>query len=308
MKKTIAILLSLIFLLALASCGTSDNADDGKLQIVCTSHVVADWVKNLITDSADTEVIILGDKGKDMHNFQPSAADMRAAYSCELLVYIGGESDKWVESLNGEIPVSLRLMDYIDGAYCDDCLDGHGHDHEESPDEHVWLSFENAKSCTKAIAEALCELDAENSDTYDNNFKGYTAELDGLYGEYKTAVENAEYKTLVFADRFPFIYLVNELGLEYYAAFPGCSSETTASFETVITLAGKVDELSLPCVLTIESSGDGIAETVVENTVNKNAQILSLDSMQIYTDLADGGFIEVMRKNLDVLKTALGCE
>ena len=310
MKKLIIILLCLACCITAASCGAENSVDDGKFKIVCTSHVVADWVENLIEGAdGNTEVIVLADKGKDMHNYQPSAADMRSIYSSDLLIYVGGESDRWIEDVNtsGEDLKMIKLMEYVEGAHCDSCLDGHDHDHEESADEHIWLSFENAKLCVSEITNELCKLDSENSDAYNKGLSSYNAELDALYGEYKNAVENAKYKTLVFADRFPFVYLVNELGLEYYAAFPGCSSETTASFETVITLAGKVDELSLPCVLTIESSADGIAATVVENTAKKNAQILTLDSMQVYTDSAVG-FIDVMRKNLDVLKIALGCE
>ena len=311
MKKLIARLLCLVCCVTVVSCGSDNRTDDGKLKIVCTSHVVADWIGNLIVGAdGSTEVVILADKGKDMHNYQPSAADMRSIYSSDLVIYIGGESDRWIEEMDtdGEAIKRVKLMDHIEGSHCDSCLDGHEHDHEDAPDEHIWLSFENAQICVNVIADALCELDAENSDAYKEQLESFTFEIDSLYGEYKTAVENAKYKTLVFADRFPFVYLMNELGLEYYAAFPGCSSETTASFETVITLAGKIDELSLPCVLTIESSNDGIAETVVENTAAKNAQILSLDSMQVYTDMGDGGFLEIMRKNLDILKFALGCE
>lgn len=309
MKKITVILLCITCFLALGSCDADENSDGDKLQITCTSHVVANWVENLIDGADDcAKVTVLADEGKDMHNFQPSAADMREIYKSDLLIYIGGESDKWVDEMDtdGKKTKILRLMDSIDGEHCDGCLDGHDHHHEEAPDEHIWLSFENARKCVKVIFDALCELDTKNSAVYGEQLESYCAELDALYGEYKTAVKNAKYKTLVFADRFPFVYLLNELGLEYCAAFPGCSSETSASFETVVMLAKKVDELSLPCVLTIESSKEGIAETVVENTAGKNAQILSLDSMQIYHGDSNFDYITVMKENLNVFKIALG--
>ena len=168
----------------------------------------------------------------------------------------------------------------------------------------VIFVFENAIKCVGAISDAVSEIDGEKAELFKSNEEEYTAKLDELYGEYKNAVANAKYKTLVFADRFPFVYLMEELGLEYMAAFSGCSSETSASFETVISLARNVDELSLPCIIVLENS-EGIAKTVVENTASKSAKILSLDSMQIMSgDRFD--YMEVMKNNLGNLKVALG--
>ena len=186
---------------------------------------------------------------------------------------------------------------------------GHDHDHEEEADEHVWLSLKNAKTLVTAIADALQELDPDNKDTYAANTSAYIEKLSALDGAYQSAVDGAARKTVLFGDRFPFRYLVDDYGLSYYAAFAGCSAESEASFETVSFLAKKVDELKLPCVLTIEGKNHKIAETIVENTAEKNQKILTMDSMQSTTseDVANGTtYLSVMEQNLSMLKEALG--
>ena len=188
-------------------------------------------------------------------------------------------------------------------------MEGHGHDHEEEADEHVWLSLKNAKTLVAAIADALQELDPDNKDTYAANAAAYIEKLSVLDGAYQSAVDGAARKTVLFGDRFPFRYLVDDYGLSYYAAFAGCSAESEASFETVSFLAKKVDELKLPCVLTIEGKNHKIAETIVENTAEKNQKILTMDSMQSTTseDVANGTtYLSVMEQNLSMLKEALG--
>ena len=188
-------------------------------------------------------------------------------------------------------------------------MEGHGHDHGEEKDEHVWLSLKNAKTLVGAIADALQELDPDNKDTYAANASAYIEKLSALDGAYQSAVDGAARKTVLFGDRFPFRYLVDDYGLSYYAAFAGCSAETEASFETVSFLAKKVDELGLPCVLTIEGAQHRIAETIVQNTAGKNQRVLTMDSMQSTTskDVANGAtYLSVMEKNLSVLKEALG--
>ena len=188
-------------------------------------------------------------------------------------------------------------------------MEGHGHDHGEEKDEHVWLSLKNAKTLVGAIADALQELDPDNKDTYAANASAYIEKLSALDGAYQSAVDGAARKTVLFGDRFPFRYLVDDYGLRYYAAFAGCSAESEASFETVSFLAKKVDELGLPCVLTIEGKNHKIAETIVQSTAGKNQKVLTMDSMQSMTskDAANGAtYLSVMEQNLSVLKEALG--
>ena len=184
-----------------------------------------------------------------------------------------------------------------------------GHDHGEEKDEHVWLSLKNAQALCVTLADALCAIDPDNKNTYIANAAAYKDKLAALDADYKAAVDGAAHKTVLFGDRFPFRYLVDDYGLRYYAAFAGCSAETEASFETVSFLTKKVDELGLPCVLTIEGAQHRIAETIVQNTAGKNQKVLTMDSMQSTTskDVANGAtYLSVMEKNLSVLKEALG--
>ena len=188
-------------------------------------------------------------------------------------------------------------------------MEGHGHDHGEEKDEHVWLSLKNAKTLVGAIADALQELDPDNKDTYAANASAYIEKLSALDGAYQSAVDGAARKAVLFGDRFPFRYLVDDYGLSYYAAFAGCSAESEASFETVSFLAKKVDELGLPCVLTIEGKNHKLAETIVQSTAGKNQEVLTMDSMQSTTseDVANGTtYLSVMEQNLSALKEALG--
>ena len=184
-----------------------------------------------------------------------------------------------------------------------------GHGHGEEKDEHVWLSLKNAQALCVTIADALCAIDPDNKNTYIANAAAYRDKLAALDTDYQAAVDGAAHKTVLFGDRFPFRYLVDDYGLRYYAAFVGCSAETEASFETISFLAKKVDELGLPCVLTIEGAQHRIAETIVQNTAGKNQKVLTMDSMQSTTskDVANGAtYLSVMEKNLSVLKEALG--
>ena len=184
-----------------------------------------------------------------------------------------------------------------------------GHDHGEEADEHVWLSLKHAETLVTAIANTLQELDSANKDTYAANASSYIEKLYALDGAYQPAVNGAARKTVLFGDRFPFRYLVDDYGLRYYAAFAGGSAETEASFETVSFLAKKVDELGLPCVLTIEGNNHKLAETIVRSTAGKKQKVLTMDSMQSTTskDVANGAtYLSVMEKNLSVLKEALG--
>ncbi len=310
MKKITALLLvAVTLLISLVSCGNTVS-DSGAARIVTTSHVVGDWIENIVGDSSDSQIILLADKGKDMHNFQPSATDIMEIKRADVIVYIGGESDMWIENAFNDIDrekvSTLRLLDFVEHIEHGDCV-GEEH-HHEGADEHIWLSFENAKNCVIKISETLSARKQENAAAYEENSVKYLSALEAVAEEYRKAVDSAAHKALVFADRYPFGYLVEELGVECYAAFPGCSSETVASFDTVISLANKVDELGLPCVLVIADSSDSIAKTVVENTKTKNAQILTLDSMQVYKGEGNTDYLDVMKNNLEVLKTAFGCK
>lgn len=324
MKKAISLILAALLLLGcLSACGGSDAgkpaAESGKLKIVVTIFPVYDWVMNILGDNpAEAEVTLLLGSGVDLHSFQPSAADILRISTCDLFVYVGGESDAWVddalkEAVNKDMTV-VNLMDALGDAVKEEetveGMEAEEEEEEEAPefDEHVWLSLRNAADLTHSIANALAVADAAHAEDYRANAAAYIEKLNVLDAEYRAVVDGAAVKTLLFGDRFPFRYLVDDYGLDYYAAFVGCSAETEASFETVTFLARKTDELSLRAVCTIEGSDKRIAETVVQNTRAKNQIILTLDSMQSVTakDAAAGvTYLSIMEDNLAVLKEAL---
>ena len=290
-----------------------------KISIVTTIFPEYDWVREILGDKADSaEITMLLDKGVDLHSYQPTADDLIKISDCDLFVYVGGESDEWVEdalksAANRDRKV-INLLEILgDSVKEEETVEGmqeEEEDHEEKEyDEHVWLSLKNAKTLVGAISESLQELDPDNKDIYAANADAYGQKLSALDAEYQKAVSAGTYKTLLFGDRFPFRYLVDDYGLSYYAAFAGCSAESEASFETVSFLARKADEGKLPCVLTIEGAQHKIAETIVQNTAGKSQKILTMDSMQSTTsqDVARGAtYLSLMEKNLDVLKEALG--
>lgn len=303
----------------------ADQGDGNTLKIVTTIFPEYDWVTTVLGErAADAELTMLLDNGVDLHSYQPTVEDMMKISECDMFVYVGGESDAWVEdvlatAVNKDMEV-IDLLDVLgDTVRAEEIVEGmehehdhededHDHEHEEEMDEHVWLSLNNAGTICDALAASLGKIDAANADVYKANAEAYKVKLNELDLLYKDAVKNADTKTLLFGDRFPFRYLVDDYGLDYYAAFSGCSAEAEASFETIIFLSGKVDELGLTSIMTIEGNNNRIAETVRDNTKTKDQKILVLDSMQSISsaDIANGkAYLSVMESNLEVLKEAL---
>ena len=333
MKKIIAAATALLVAAGMfTGCGASEKptAQGDKLKIVTTIFPEYDWTREILGDQSErTEVTMLLDNGVDLHSYQPTADDLIKIAECDLFIYVGGESDGWVESAlastsNPDRAV-INLIDTLgDSVKLEEVVEGMQeteHDHEEDEDhahdvdeqeaetdEHVWLSLRNAQAVCQKIAEKLGEIDPEHEQAYTQNALAYIDQLAALDAKYQAAVDAANNKTLVFGDRFPFRYLTEDYGLDYYAAFVGCSAETEASFETIRFLAEKTDALGLSHVLTIENPKHKIAETVVANTSSKNQQVLSMDSMQSVTskDVAAGAtYLSIMEHNLDVLTQAL---
>ena len=316
-------LAAVMCVLCLTACsGKTAQDGDKKLKIVTTIFPEYDWVKAILGDEiGNVELTMLLDNGVDLHSYQPTAEDIRKISECDLFIYVGGESDAWVEdalkeSLNENQRV-INLMEVMgENAKEEEVVEGmQAEEHEEAHtdeeveyDEHVWLSLRNAELECQEIEKQLSALDPENQQVYEENLNSYLAKLQELDGKYQDAVNNSTMHTLLFADRFPFRYMVDDYGLDYYAAFVGCSAETEASFETITFLAGKIDELGLHTVLTIEKSDQKIARTVIENTKNKDQQILAMDSMQSTTpeDVKNGTtYLSTMESNLEILKQAL---
>lgn len=326
MKKIISLLLAACLTAALlAGCGsTGDSRGNGteQLRIVATIFPAYDWARQILgADAENVELTLLLDNGTDLHSYQPTADDIITISTCDLFIYVGGESDRWVEdALKGAVNQDMMvicLLDALgDAVKEEELVEGmegeaedadHGHEEPEY-DEHVWLSLKNASVLCRAISQQLKALDHANAGTYQANTDAYLARLDALDADYQAAVENAAFDTLLFGDRFPFRYLVDDYGLNYYAAFSGCSAETEASFETIAFLSDKLDELGLGAILVIEGTQHKIAETIVQNTASRNQAILPLDSMQAVTlaDVEAGvTYLSIMENNLAVLNAAL---
>ena len=321
MKKFIALLLT--FVLFISLCPVSGLAEEaGKIQVVTTIFPIYDWVREVAGDAGNTEITLLLDSGVDLHSFQPTAQDIMKVATCDLFIYVGGESDEWAEDALAEavnpdmVVISLvealgenaKAEEIVEGMEAEEEEEEGEEGEEEEIDEHVWLSLRNAQVFTSAIADALAQKDPANADSYRANAEAYGAKLAALDAAYAEAVDSAAHKTLLFGDRFPFRYLTDDYGLAYYAAFAGCSAETEASFGTVIFLAKKTDELQLPAVLTIEGKDHRIAETIIGSTADKNRKLLTLNSMQGTTanDIEQGAtYLKIMEDNLAVLKEAL---
>ena len=330
-----------------ASTKSEVKTDDAnkKFSVVCTIFPEYDWIRQLVGDKKDNyEITYLLDKGVDLHSYQPTAEDIAKIANCDLFVYVGGESDGWVndalkESKNDKMQVvnlletlgkNVKPEEVVEGMQEEDEHDhdhdhddkdhddkdhdhddkDHDHDHEEETeyDEHVWLSLRNATALVNTLAEKLQTIDPENKDYYATTAADYTAKLGDLDSRYLATIKKAKVKTVLFGDRFPFRYLVDDYGLKYYAAFVGCSAETEASFETVAFLAKKTDDLKLKNVLVIENSDQKIAKKIVETTKDKNQNIVVLNSMQSITneDIANGAtYLSIMESNLKALASAL---
>ena len=499
MKKRISIILAVVMaLLCLAACGQNKSkysSKNDKIKVVTTIFPEYDWVREIAGENSNVDITMLLDNGVDLHSYQPTAEDIMKISSCDMFIYVGGESDEWGEdalkesvnknmkvinlldvlkdtvkteeampgmqseeghnhgyshfddsdvqdrsltdwsgewqsvypyiengdldevmerkaesgdktaeeykkyyetgyktdvekmSINGEEGTmeftkngvtskakyeykGYKIYDYSSGnrgvCYFFESVDNasdapkyvqfsdhgispskaeHYHiyagndsfdalseemdnwptyypagmtsneikedmlEHEEKEyDEHVWLSLRNAEKLCDAIADSLCDIDSENKNVYSTNAAVYKNKLKELDDQYRNVVKNSTNKTLLFGDRFPFRYMVDDYGLKYYAAFAGCSAESEASFETISFLAKKVDELGLKNVMTIEKSDKKIANTIISNTKNKNQKIFELNSLQSTTskDVKNGvTYLSVMKSNLNVLKEAL---
>ena len=324
MKKLLALLLTLIITASvLVGCQSSNpNASNATIKVVTTIFPLYDWVREVAQDDTDIDIDLLLDNGVDLHSYQPSAKDIIKISDCDIFIYVGGESDKWVDDTlaqaNNKDMIVVDLMDVLGNkAKEEEVKEGmqaekeeESTEGEEEPeyDEHVWLSLKNASLFTQKIAEALGKVDTQHAADFKKNADAYIEKLNALDTQYQDAVNAASVKTLLFGDRFPFRYLTDDYGLDYYAAFAGCSAESEASFETITFLAGKVDELNLKAIMQIETSDGSISKTVRDNTKDKDQVILTLDSLQSVTsERVDNGetYLSIMTANLDVLKQAL---
>jgi zinc transport system substrate-binding protein len=410
----LSVFVAAIFSLVACNDSSDKKPEQTKLSIVTTIYPEYAWVKEILGQRADSvELTLLIKNGVDLHSYKPTAQDIAKIASANMVVYVGGESDKWIKDALAATPKKgrseINLMETLgDRVKAEEIVEGmdaehhhhhheehaeehehehhsehveehehehhsehaeehehehhsehaeahehdehhkmhaqhrskigkkhehhdehaeehehdehhsehaeaheHHHDHEEEVenDEHVWLSLKNAEILVQKITVELAKLDMAHGTAYKDNATDYIARIKALDGDYRTAIENASRKTILFGDRFPFRYLVDDYGIKYYAAFVGCSAESEASFETIAFLAGKMDSDSLPAILTIEKGNKKIANAVLAASKNsKDAQILTINSMQAVTEqqIAEGeSYLSIMQTNLEILKKAL---
>ncbi|WP_295052916.1 metal ABC transporter substrate-binding protein [uncultured Fibrobacter sp.] len=336
---------ALFSLVACNSVSENKKQESHELSIITTIYPEYAWAKEILgTRTESVNLTLLIKNGIDLHSYKPTAHDVAKIASADMVIYVGGESDEWIKDALTASPkkgrVEINLMEALgDRVKAEEIVEGmqaeeehlhehaeaheehehhdehaeahehHHHDEEVENDEHVWLSLKNAEILVKKIAEELSKIDAAHASAYKQNAEAYIAQIQSLDAEYRTAVESAARKTVLFGDRFPFRYLVDDYGIKYYAAFVGCSAESEASFETIAFLAGKMDAESLPVIFTIENSNGKIAKAVLAASKNsKSAQILTINSMQSITEeqINNGiNYLSLMRANLENLKKAL---
>lgn len=291
-----------------------ESQNSAKFTVLSTIFPSYDWTRNLVAGSDSFAVDLLLKDGVDMHSYQPSASDIVKISTADIFIYVGGESDAWIsdalKNATNKDMIVINLMDVLKGFVkaeelvegMQDEEDSDDSDEEGELDEHVWLSLNNAIAASNQIARSLMEKDEENSSIYMTNLVSYMQKLISLKNDYSSSFGE---KTIIVCDRFPFRYLADEFGIKYYAAFPGCSAETEASFETIAFLAGKIDELAADSVFVTESADKKIARTVVSSSHHTHSKIITLDSMQSTTlKQAKKGadYLEIMRANLEALK------
>ena len=301
--------------LALSACGMDSNAKSSankKASVVATIYPQYDWLKNILGEYADkVDLKLLIKNGTDLHSYKPSAQDIASIANADLVVYVGGESDEWIEKALEATPKAGRMQVNLMKVLGDEEHEHEHHEHAEAPenDEHIWLSLKNAQILVKNLAESVSKIDTANAPVYRANAIIYASKLHDLDWAYDSTVSNASQKTILFGDRFPFRYMVDDYGIKYYAAFVGCSAESEASFETVAFLAGMMDSLSLPVIFTIDGSRSNVALAVRNASKNsKSVPVLQLNSMQSVTDeqIRSGvDYMSIMKSNLETLKKGL---
>lgn len=341
-RGRIAILFfAMLFLLSsiLTGCGSTKKEEQeksNKLKIVATDYAPYDFARQVAGDAADVSMLL--SPGEEAHSFEPTPRDMIKIRQCDVFVYTGGESEEWVTDILKDLDTKItvvKLMDCVD-LYEEESVegmesDGHDHSHEgetaeehaahaheadeddhdhadgEEPeyDEHVWTAPANAIKITKALGKAFAKADPSKKAVYDTNTEGYVAQLNELDQAFWDVVNHAKRKTLIFGDRFPLRYFVEEYGLRYYAAFPGCASDTEPSAKTVVFLIDKVKEEKIPVVFHVEFSNESMADTICEDTGAKKLQFNACHNISKEQFKKGVSYLDLMWDNVEVLKEAL---
>ena len=322
MKKISKILL--IFVVAVFSIvsltGCNKNKDnENKLTIVTTNFPSYDFARAVVKDNKDVELKMLLKPGAESHDFEPTPQDIIDIKNSDLFIYTGGESDEWISDILDDIDTDktkvIKMMDLVDVKE-EEIVEGmedeeheeeeEHHDEEEVEyDEHVWTSPVNAIKIVNALRDEVVSIDNDNKKVYEDSAKEYIDKLEKIDNEFKDIVKNAKRKEIIFGDRFPLRYFVDEYNLKYYAAFPGCSAQTEASAKTISYLVDKVKEDKIPVVFHIELSNGKIAEAISKETGAKVLEFNTAHNISQKDFDAGVTYVDIMEENTKVLKEAL---
>ena len=306
MKRFFTLALCTLLLLAALACGGTPKEKD-KPTVVCTIFPQYDFVRQIAGDRVTLSMLVK--PGSEVHGFDPSLSEMSLILDSDLFVYVGGETDRWVDDMlqkNGKDLNAIAIMDLVK-TLDEELAPGMQGEAEDEPeaDEHVWTSPQNAMMIVDGLTDALCGLLPDEADAMRENAEAYKKELSALDDDFHTVMQNAKRTTVVFAERFPFRYLCDELGLTYYAALPGCSSNEEVSLSTVSFLIDRVREEQLPGVFYIEFSDERIANTIAEATGVQTWLLHSCHNVS-REDFENGvTYLDLMRRNLENLKKAV---
>ena len=319
-RAFLCMILALLLLLSACGQGVEENSEPSQLTVVATVFPAYDFARAAGGDLADVQLLL--PPGTESHSYEPTPADILAVQDCDLFIYLGGESDTWVETILESVELrgqTLRMVDCVplleeetvEGM--ESYEEGHDHDHDEAPglgevvgyDEHVWTSPKNAALITRAVGDKLAELDPANADTYAANSADYAAQIEDLDREFADFFAGVEDRTMVFGDRFPLRYFAEEFNIDYYAAFPGCSTQTEPSAATIAFLTDKVREEHIPTVWYIEFSNHLVADSIAESAGVKTAMFHTCHNVST-DDLAAGAtYVSLMEQNLETLRENL---
>ena len=315
-KLTAVALILVLALLALSACAPKDAAETKSgISIVSTVFPSYDFARQ-ITAGTDANITLLLQPGEEVHSFDPTSQDIIRIQNADLFLYVGGENDTWVNGVLTGLDKSVntfRMMDYVT-LYEEELVAGMQAEEEDATatgenaqewDEHVWTAPVNAIAIVKAMTAELISIDPANASTYQANSDAYVAQLEALDQSFWDVVNASTRKTVVFADRFPVRYFVEEFGLSYYAAFPGCSAETEASAATIASLIDHVKSENIPVVFYIEMSNQQMADTVAEATGAKTMLFHTCHNVTKAEFESGATYLSLMQNNVLALKAAL---
>lgn len=321
MSRRILLLTAILFIASVFSACSityydeNDENKEDKLQIVTTIFPQYDFARQIGKEKISLKMLVT--PGGENHSYEPTPQDIIAVRDCDIFICTGGESDIWskvilnsIDAPNLKIIKMMECVNAVEEEISDGMTEKLPIEEEEETeyDEHVWTSPQNAKKISEAIVKAMILADKKNEDFFQSNYDEYSKKLDELDKDYRNAVSKAENKTVIFGDRFPFRYLFDEYGLNYYAAFPGCSTDSDVSAKTMMFLIDKIKENKLSAVFYIEFSARKIADTISSET---GAEPLLFHSCHTVSgkDFENGiTYIDLMKNNLENLKRGLNIE